>query len=72
MGTRCTEVSRCGREGSGLSWLTGLPALAVVIACALSEWCGGAAPAKYEDCPTGYFCAWTNDNATGPMLKVKT
>ncbi|MFE3631364.1 FG-GAP-like repeat-containing protein [Streptomyces goshikiensis] len=31
-----------------------------------------AAPAKYEDCPTGYFCAWTNDNATGPMLKVKT
>ncbi|GHD81073.1 hypothetical protein GCM10010336_65640 [Streptomyces goshikiensis] len=44
MGTRCTEVSRCGRDGSGLSWLTGLPALAVVIACALSEWCGGNSP----------------------------
>ncbi|MCX4526377.1 MULTISPECIES: FG-GAP-like repeat-containing protein [unclassified Streptomyces] len=31
-----------------------------------------AAPAKYENCPTGYFCAWTNDAATGPMLKVNT
>ncbi|GHJ93367.1 hypothetical protein SNE510_28860 [Streptomyces sp. NE5-10] len=35
---------------------------------------GGAAPAQAAigDCPQGYFCAWANDDGTGPMFKTRT
>ncbi|MER8035706.1 FG-GAP-like repeat-containing protein [Streptomyces hydrogenans] len=34
----------------------------------------GAAPAQaaVTDCPSGYFCAWTKENAQGTMLKTRT
>ncbi|MFD8008928.1 FG-GAP-like repeat-containing protein [Streptomyces sp. NPDC058955] len=34
----------------------------------------GAAPAQaaVSDCPSGYFCAWTQENAQGTMLKTRT
>ncbi|MFE5915147.1 FG-GAP-like repeat-containing protein [Streptomyces wedmorensis] len=30
------------------------------------------AQAAVSDCPAGYFCAWTQENAEGSMLKTKT
>ncbi|MFF8607161.1 FG-GAP-like repeat-containing protein [Streptomyces sp. NPDC015346] len=34
----------------------------------------GAAPARaaVSDCPSGYFCAWKDQNATGSMFKTNT
>ncbi|MFD6248877.1 peptidase inhibitor family I36 protein, partial [Streptomyces roseolus] len=34
----------------------------------------GAAPAQaaVSDCPSGYFCAWTEESAQGTMLKTRT
>ncbi|MFE5792169.1 FG-GAP-like repeat-containing protein [Streptomyces sp. NPDC056503] len=34
----------------------------------------GAAPAQaaVSDCPAGYFCAWTKEDAQGTMLKTRT
>ncbi|MFH9741716.1 FG-GAP-like repeat-containing protein [Streptomyces roseolus] len=34
----------------------------------------GAAPAQaaVSDCPTGYFCAWTNTDGTGSMFKTQS
>ncbi|NML50165.1 ATP/GTP-binding protein [Streptomyces sp. R302] len=34
----------------------------------------GAAPAQaaVSDCPSGYFCAWTQENAQGTMFKTRT
>ncbi|MER5962356.1 FG-GAP-like repeat-containing protein [Streptomyces sp. NPDC002057] len=51
----------------GLASLLGLASLGAVAV-------GTAAPAQAAvgDCPKGYFCAWTQENARGSMLKTKT
>ncbi|WP_189538379.1 peptidase inhibitor family I36 protein, partial [Streptomyces roseolilacinus] len=30
------------------------------------------AQAAVSDCPSGYFCAWKGQSATGPMFKTNT
>ncbi|MGW3376181.1 FG-GAP-like repeat-containing protein [Streptomyces hydrogenans] len=32
----------------------------------------GSAQAAVSDCPTGYFCAWTNTDSTGSMFKTQS
>ncbi|MGA5196148.1 peptidase inhibitor family I36 protein [Streptomyces exfoliatus] len=49
----------------GLASLLGLATLGTVAVTT-------AAPAQeaVSDCPAGYFCAWTQQNAQGSMLKT--
>ncbi|MCJ1679124.1 FG-GAP-like repeat-containing protein [Streptomyces sp. APSN-46.1] len=60
-----TAILRGLTAGLGLA-MTGLGLAAATAAPAR------AAEPNYSNCPAGYFCAWTNEDATGPMLKVNT
>ncbi|MFJ2933970.1 FG-GAP-like repeat-containing protein [Streptomyces sp. NPDC087219] len=51
----------------GLASLLGLATLGTVAVATAAP-----AQAAVSDCPAGYFCAWTQENAKGSMLKTKT
>ncbi|MFI6417794.1 FG-GAP-like repeat-containing protein [Streptomyces sp. NPDC050842] len=51
----------------GLASLLGLATLGTVAVTTAAP-----AQAAVSDCPAGYFCAWTQEDAKGSMLKTKT
>ncbi|MEU3690198.1 FG-GAP-like repeat-containing protein [Streptomyces narbonensis] len=51
----------------GLASLLGLATLGSVAVATAAP-----AQAAVSDCPAGYFCAWTQEDAKGSMLKTKT
>ncbi|MEU7069548.1 FG-GAP-like repeat-containing protein [Streptomyces narbonensis] len=51
----------------GLASLLGLATLGTVAVATAAP-----AQAAVSDCPAGYFCAWTQEDAKGSMLKTKT